>query len=83
MAEGAALLAESAEIEDAAGAEAWAVRSRLALAGVLADPALSGSPWSRSEVVRRCGDAARALQLVDVCQKLAGIDRGGVGKKSG
>jgi hypothetical protein len=83
MAEGAALLAESAEIEDAAGAEAWAVRSRLALAGLLADPALSGSPWSRSEVIRRCGDAARALQLVDVCQKLAGIDRGGVGKKSG
>jgi hypothetical protein len=74
--EGALLLAEAAAVEDAAGAKAWAARSRLALAEVLRNPELDGSPWSRAEVVQRCRKTASKLELVDINGKLLEIERG-------
>lgn len=68
---GARLLAEAVAVEDAAGARAWAARSRLALAGVLlGDASVDGRSWTRSEIVGHCRDAAITLGLIDVERKL-------------
>jgi hypothetical protein len=72
--EGALLLAEAVAVEDAAGAKAWAARSRLALGEILTDPTFAGDGWSRAEVIRRCRATAKRLELVDIQRKLLSIE---------